>query len=92
MAKILKTGRSAEDVAANDAKVRATVEGILSDIEKRGNAAVRELAEKFDGYSRDDFRLSEQEIEEAVGKVAKSDIEDIKFAQAQVRNFAQKQR
>ena len=92
MAKILKTGRSAEDVAENDAKVRATVEGILADIEKRGNAAVRELAEKFDGYSREDFRLSEQEIADAVGKVAKSDIEDIKFAQAQVRNFAQKQR
>jgi sulfopropanediol 3-dehydrogenase len=92
MAKILKTGRSAEDVAENDAKVRATVEGILVDIEKRGDAAVRELAEKFDGYSREDFRLSPDEVREAVASVAPSDIEDIKFAQAQVRNFAQKQR
>jgi sulfopropanediol 3-dehydrogenase len=92
MAKFLKTGRSAEDVAENDAKVRATVEGILDDIARRGDAAVRELAGKFDGYARDDFRLSAQEIEEAVGKVAKSDIDDIRFAQAQVRNFAEKQR
>ncbi len=92
MAKFLKTGRSAEDVAENDAKVRATVEDILADIEARGDAAVRELAEKFDGYPRDDFRLSQREIDEAIGKVSKSDIADIKFAQAQVRGFAEKQR
>ena len=88
----LKSGKSAEDVAEADAKVRRTVEDILADIESRGDAAVRELAEKFDGMTRDDFRLSPEEIEEAVSKVSKDDLDDIKFAQAQVRNFAQKQK
>ena len=88
----LKSGKSAEDVAEADAQVRRTVEDILADIARRGDAAVRELAEKFDGMTRDDFRLSPEEIEEAVSKVSKDDLDDIKFAQAQVRNFAQKQK
>jgi sulfopropanediol 3-dehydrogenase len=92
MAKLLKTGRSAEDVAANDAKVRATVEGILADIEARGDAAVRDLSEKFDKWSPDNFRLSEPEIERAIAQVSKRDLEDIKFAQAQVHNFAEAQK
>jgi sulfopropanediol 3-dehydrogenase len=92
MAKYLKQGRAAEDVADDDAKVRQTVEGILADVSKRGDAAIRELSQKFDGWAPRSFRLTEQEIEAAMGKVAKRDLEDIKFAQAQVRNFAQHQR
>ena len=88
----LKRGKSDADVAEADAKVRATVEGILADIEKRGDAAVHELAEKFDGYAPDSFRLSEADIAAAIAKVPPSDIDDIKFAQAQVRNFAEKQK
>jgi sulfopropanediol 3-dehydrogenase len=75
-----------------DAKVRATVEGILDQIKARGDAAVRDLSEKFDKWSPANFRLSAQEIENAIGQVAKRDLEDIKFAQAQVRGFAEKQR
>jgi len=92
MATYLKRGKSAGDVAEADAKVRETVEGILADIEKRGDAAVRELSLKFDGFERDDFRLSDAEIDEAMAAVPASDIDDIKFAQAQVRNFAEKQK
>ena len=92
MARHLKRGRDAKDVAANDAKVRATVEGILTDVETRGDAALRDLSEKFDNWSPASFRLSPAEIEAAMAKVAPQDIEDIKFAQAQVQNFAQKQR
>lgn len=88
----LKSGKSAEDVAEADAKVRATVEQILADIEKRGDAAVRELAEKFDGHAPDNLRLSEDKIQAAIAKVSESDLDDIKFAQAQVRNFAEKQK
>ena len=58
MARHLKRGRDAKEVAANDAKVRATVEGILSDVEARGDAALRELSEKFDKWSPAAFRLS----------------------------------
>ena len=88
----LKKGKSDDDVAEADAKVRATVEAILDDIIKRGDDAVRELALKFDGYAPDRFHLSEAEIESAIADVSTNDIDDIKFAQAQVRNFAEKQR
>lgn len=92
MIRHLKTARSEEDRAEDDAKVRSTVEGILKDIETRGDAAVRELSEKFDNYSPENFRLSESEIEAAMSKVSDRDMEDIKFAQTQIRNFAEAQR
>ena len=92
MINYLKQGKSDADVAEADAKVRATVEGILEAIAKRGDDAVKELALKFDGYAPDDFRLSEAEIAGALAKVSADDIDDIKFAQAQVRNFAEKQK
>ena len=88
----LKQGKSDADVAEADAKVRGIVEDILADIEKRGDTAVSELSEKFDGYAPERFRLSEDEIRTAMGKVAQTDIEDIQFAQAQIRNFAEKQK
>lgn len=88
----LKQGKSDADVAEADAKVRGIVEGILSDIEQRGDAAVRELSEKFDGYTPAKLRLSEDEIRTAIAKVPQSDIEDIEFAQKQIRNFAEKQK
>ncbi|MDO8533543.1 MAG: histidinol dehydrogenase [Xanthobacteraceae bacterium] len=92
MARHLKRGIDASAVKDADTKVCETVEQILADIEARRDKAVRELSEKFDKWSPKSFRLSEQEIERAVGKVAKRDLEDIRFAQAQVRNFAEKQR
>ena len=92
MVTYLKQGKSDADIAEADAKVRGIVEHILSDIEKRGDAAVRELSEKFDGFTREEFRLSEDEIKAAISKVPQTDIEDIEFAQKQVRNFAQKQK
>lgn len=88
----LKQGRDPETVAQNDAVVRTTVEKILADIEKRGDAAVRELSERFDKWSPQSFRLTESEIKAAISKVPARDLEDIRFAQAQVRNFAEKQR
>lgn len=92
MAEYLKRGQDAGTVAATDAKTRATVEGILADVEQRGDAAIRDLSERFDNWSPAQFRLSDQDIEQALSSVSKQDLEDIKFAQAQVRNFAQHQR
>ncbi|WP_275791276.1 histidinol dehydrogenase [Pararhizobium gei] len=88
----LKLGKPADQRSEDDAKVRQSVEGILKDIETRGDAAVRDLSEKFDKYSPASFRLSESEIEALMSRVSPKDMEDIKFAQAQVRNFAQAQR
>ena len=92
MARYLKTGKNSSESASSDAKVRATVEGILSDIEKRGDAAVRESSEKFDNWSPQSFRLSDAGIEKAISQVPKRDLADIRFAQDQIRRFAEKQR
>src|SRR2546423_3876986 len=92
MPRFLKRGMDASAIKAADAKVRQTVESILGQIEERGDAAVRELSEKFDKWSPENFKLTPQEIEEAIGRVSKRDLDDIKFAQAQVRGFAQKQK
>ena len=92
MAQYLKRGRDAATIADDDARIRATVEGILGDIGKRGNAAVREMSEKFDNWSRDDYRLTDAEIRACLDQLTGRDLEDIKFAQAQVRNFAEHQK
>jgi sulfopropanediol 3-dehydrogenase len=92
MPRYLKRGMDASAIKAADAKVRETVETILSDIETRRDAAVRDLSQKFDNWSPASFKLSAEEIERAIGQVAKRDLDDIKFAQAQVRNFAAKQK
>jgi sulfopropanediol 3-dehydrogenase len=92
MPRWLKRGMDASAIKAADAKVRATVEEILAQVDARKDAAIRELSEKFDNWSPKDFKLSPAEVEKAIAQVKKRDLEDIKFAQAQVRNFAQKQR
>src|SRR5437660_4619199 len=92
MPQYLKRGMDAGAIKAADAKVRETVEAILADIEARGEEAVRDLSKKFDNWAPESFKLSAQEIERAIREVAKRDLDDIKFAQAQVRNFAQKQK
>jgi sulfopropanediol 3-dehydrogenase len=92
MPRHLKRGMDASVVKAADAKVRETVEAILADVEARGDKAVRELSLKFDNWAPANFRLTEQEIERAIGQVAKRDLDDIRFAQAQVKNFATKQK
>ena len=88
----LKKGKNEADQAVDDAKVREIVESTLKAIAERGDKAVREFSEKFDKYSPASFRLSETEIEQLIAKVSKRDIEDIKFAQSQIRKFAQAQR
>lgn len=90
--RILKEGRQSADKAADQAKVRAVVEGILADIEARGDDAVRALSVKFDGWDRADYRLTDREIRDCLSELSARDIADIKFAQEQVRNFAQHQR
>src|SRR5437588_2568250 len=92
MPQYLKRGMDASAVKAADAKVRETVEGILADVEARRDQAVRELSQKFDNWSPPSFKLTAPEIERAISQVARRDLDDIKFAQAQVRNFAQKQK
>jgi sulfopropanediol 3-dehydrogenase len=88
----LKYGKPEADRASDDAAVRATVETTLADIAARGDAAVRDLSQKFDGYSRPSFLLTASEIEAAMSRVSARDMDDIRFAQTQIRRFAIAQR
>ncbi len=92
MAKYLKKALPSAETDAANVQVQETVAKIIADVRKRGDAAVRELSERFDGWSPADFRLSRSEIDSLVGSVPRETIEDIRFAQAQIRNFAEHQR
>lgn len=91
MAKVIKAGKSKEEVSKNDLEVSKIVSEAIKDIETRGDAAVREFSEKFDKWSPKSFRLSEEQIKEIVSNVPAEVIEDIKFAQANIRRFAEAQ-
>ncbi len=88
----IKSGIPEQARAEDDAKVRSTVEGILEDIAARGDAAVLEISQRFDNYAPASFRLTPSEIEAAMQQVSPRDMEDIRFAQDQIRRFAQAQR
>jgi sulfopropanediol 3-dehydrogenase len=90
--KYLKTGKPSDERSQDDAVVRGVVEAALAEIDARGDAAVRELAEKFDKVSPASFRLSDEEIEALISEVSPRDMDDIRFAQEQVRKFAEIQR
>ncbi|MEY4761159.1 MAG: histidinol dehydrogenase [Pseudomonadota bacterium] len=92
MAEWLKRGATAEAKADADRAVRETVEATLADIQARGDAAVRELSIKFDGYDRPDFRLSDAEIQACIDQLTSQELKDIEFAQKQIRNFARIQK
>ncbi len=92
MPSYLKKAAAASERKDAERQVRETVEAILADIEKRGDAAVRELSIKFDGWDRDFYRLTQSEIDGCIATLSRQDIADIAFAQTQVRNFARAQR
>ena len=92
MAKYLKKGLSSSETDAANVTVRETVARIIAEVRQRGDAAVRELSDRFDSWSPPDFRLSQSEIDSLVASVPRETIEDIRFAQAQIRNFAEHQR
>ncbi|HWD24970.1 MAG TPA: histidinol dehydrogenase, partial [Acidimicrobiales bacterium] len=92
MIRIVKSGRAPKVAADAAARVRETVENIVSEIASRGDSAVREYSAKLDDWEPASFRLGEQEIEAALGELPKSTLDDIEFAQAQIRGFAMVQR
>lgn len=92
MATFLKQGKSISELQEADSKVKEIVSNVIKDIETNGDAAVRKYSEKFDSWSPQSFRLSDEQIQEIVNAVPPQVIEDIKFAQQQIRRFAEKQR
>jgi sulfopropanediol 3-dehydrogenase len=92
MARWLKQSMTADERAEADAKIRRTVEELIADIAARGDAAVRDLSVKFDGLDRPDYRLTDREIRDCLAELPARALDDIRFAQAQVRNFAEHQK
>ncbi len=92
MATHLKKAQAAGTNAQNERKIQETVQLILEDIAQRGDAAVRDLSQKFDGYAPERFRLSDEEIEGCIAQVSDEEMRDMKFAHAQIKNFAEHQK
>lgn len=92
MAYQLKSSKPVQERQDAQRQIRETVELILADIEKRGNKAIRELSIKFDRYDRQDYRLTDAEINACLKRLSRQDIHDIEFAQEQVFNFARAQK
>ena len=92
MARYLKQGKSLNEIALEDAKIRHTVENILHEISSHGDKALRNYSQQFDQWSPESFRLSSDDIAACQKALPKQVIDDIKFAQTQIRNFAQAQK
>jgi sulfopropanediol 3-dehydrogenase len=92
MAAFLKTGSTDAEKNEDNNSIKSAVEATLSEIEKHGDAAVIELSKKFDNWAPETFRLSQQDIDSCLKELTEENIKDIKFAQTQVRNFAELQR
>ena len=92
MARYLKQGKSLNEIALEDAKIRQTVENILHEISSHGDKALRDYSQQFDQWSPESFRLSSDDIAACQKALPKQVIDDIKFAQTQIRNFAQAQK
>ena len=91
MIKYIKKRSETNNASEDKSSIEETVRSILSDIRERGDAALKHYSEHFDNWSPENFRLTHQEIDAAISKLNKTEIEDIKFAQNQIKNFAQKQ-
>ena len=91
MIRYIKKRSDSNNVSENKSSIEETVRSILGDIRERGDAALEHYSGHFDNWSPENFRLSEEEIDAAISKLNKSEIEDIRFAQNQIKNFAQKQ-
>ncbi len=92
MAEWLKVGATAESMQSAAAEVRNTVESTLADIQQRGDEAIRDLSIRFDKLDRSDYRLSQSEIDACFAQLSQRNLDDIRFAQTQIENFAQHQR
>ena len=90
MTEILKDA-TAKGAHGADLELTERVQTLLADIEARGEVAVREMSAKFDNWEPEQFRLTGEEIETIVGGVDPATVEDIRFAQTQIRTFAQAQ-
>lgn len=88
----LKKGPTQQEKSESNKQVVKIVEDILADIETNGDKAVANYSEKFDKWTPKSFRLSKEEIQACYDQLDQQALDDIRWAQEQVRNFAQIQR
>lgn len=91
MATYLKEGKIPEDIKKSDDEITRIVQSTIQDIEENGDEAIRQLSEKFDKWSPESFRLTQQQIEEICATIPEQTVEDIEFAQNNIRQFAEEQ-
>jgi len=92
MSRVLKSGMNVETQLSINESVQGTVRGIISGIRARGDDALRELSQKFDGWNPPAFRLSAEQIEAAIAQVPEEVLASVRFSLEQVRTFARAQR
>lgn len=92
MAIFLKRGKTESAIRDTDREIKTIVSNIIREVEQEGDTAVRRLSQQFDHWSPDTFRLTEQQILEAIASLPEQVVNDLKFAQKQIRSFAEKQR
>jgi sulfopropanediol 3-dehydrogenase len=92
MVKVIKAGVASTEKRKIDPEIQRTVIDIIDQIAAGGDEALRQLSEKFDKWDRKNYRLTESEIEKILESVPKSTVNDIKFAQKQIRTFAEAQK
>ncbi|MCP4048773.1 MAG: histidinol dehydrogenase, partial [Gammaproteobacteria bacterium] len=92
MIRYLKEGKTQEELTLSNQQIKKIVEDILADIESRGDEAIREYSEKFDKWTPKSFKLSKSDIQACYDQVDEQAQDDIRWAQTQIRNFAQIQR
>lgn len=88
----LKTGSrpATENKARPD--VGAIVKGVITDVRRDKDKAVRQYSQKFDRWTPESFKLSQSEIDAAIAACPEQTIADIKQVQASVKKFAEAQR
>ncbi|RKR07402.1 sulfopropanediol 3-dehydrogenase [Kushneria sinocarnis] len=77
---------------ASDRSTREKVQQLISAVEEEGEPAIRRYSEQFDRWNPDAFRLSDEQIRRCIDSLDAQIIEDIRFAQQQIRHFARAQR
>lgn len=92
MAQFIKVGKSVEELAQSEEQVYQTVKSMIEEVKKNGDSAVREFSKRLDKWSPESFKLSQEQVLEIIKSVPGETINDIKFAQSQVKRFAEAQK
>ncbi|OLT51048.1 histidinol dehydrogenase [Corynebacterium sp. CNJ-954] len=89
--KIIKQGQQKTFADTNQANVEKAVSDALQNVRDNGDTAVRELSEKFDNWTPESFRLTDEQIAGYIAELDDQTLEDLHMVQNNVRRFAEAQ-